>query len=105
MATTTQNYNGPNTRGEELKSKLGDQLGSAAGVVGDTVRDATHKVEHKVETLAGDIAQRGRDVGDQVQEVAGNARHAVDTSLRQQPLATLAVAAAFGFVLGAIWKS
>jgi ElaB/YqjD/DUF883 family membrane-anchored ribosome-binding protein len=32
-------------------------------------------------------------------------KSAVDKSLKDQPMATLALAAALGFVLGAIWKS
>jgi hypothetical protein len=39
-----------------------------------------------------------------MQEVAGNLKDAVDRSLKDQPLATLATAAALGFVLGALWK-
>jgi hypothetical protein len=36
---------------------------------------------------------------------AGNLKGAVDKSVSDQPMATLAVAAMLGFVLGAIWKS
>lgn len=35
----------------------------------------------------------------------GAMRNAVDTSLKQQPIATLAIAGALGFLLGALWKS
>ena len=44
-----------------------------------------------------------RDTG--ASEVAGNLKGAVDKSVKDQPMATLAVAAALGFVLGALWKS
>ena len=40
-----------------------------------------------------------------MQEVAGNIKGAVDKSVKDQPMATLAVVAAVGFVLGALWKS
>lgn len=40
-----------------------------------------------------------------MQDVAENLSDAFDKSLRDQPMATLAVAAALGFVLGALWKS
>jgi ElaB/YqjD/DUF883 family membrane-anchored ribosome-binding protein len=67
----------------------------------DTMRGAADK--------ASDLAERtlatGRDAAASVQEVSGTMRDALDTSLKQQPMATLAVAAALGFVLGAIWKS
>jgi ElaB/YqjD/DUF883 family membrane-anchored ribosome-binding protein len=37
--------------------------------------------------------------------VASNLKGAIDKSVSDQPMATLAVAAMVGFVLGAIWKS
>lgn len=43
--------------------------------------------------------------GEGMQEVAGNMKSALDRSIRDQPMATLAVAAAVGFVLGAIWET
>ena len=49
--------------------------------------------------------EQGREAGEQVQEVAGNIKGAVDKSVKDQPMATLAVVAALGFVLGALWKS
>jgi ElaB/YqjD/DUF883 family membrane-anchored ribosome-binding protein len=42
---------------------------------------------------------------ERIQEVAGNVKGAVDKSIQDQPMPTLAVAAAAGFVLGALWKS
>jgi ElaB/YqjD/DUF883 family membrane-anchored ribosome-binding protein len=40
-----------------------------------------------------------------MQQVAGNMKTALDKSIKDQPMATLAVAAIAGFVLGAIWKT
>jgi ElaB/YqjD/DUF883 family membrane-anchored ribosome-binding protein len=37
--------------------------------------------------------------------VAGNFKGALDKSVNEQPMATLAMAAILGFVLGALWKS
>ena len=65
------------------------------------MRDAADK--------ASDLAERtmakGRDAAASVQEVSGTMKDALDTPLKQQPMATLAVVAALGFVLGAMWKS
>jgi len=49
--------------------------------------------------------EQGREVGERVQEVAGNLKGAVDRSVKDQPMATLAIAAVIGFVLGALWKT
>ncbi len=74
----------------DLREKAGDQLG---------------KVADQMEHVAKSVAEHGREVGENVQQVAGNLKSAVDTSVKDQPMATLAVAAALGFVLGALWKS
>jgi len=69
---------------------------------------AGQKIESAVDeagTVARNAAAQARDAGERVQAVAGNVKTAVDKSVRDQPMATLAVAAAMGFVLGALWKS
>jgi len=68
---------------------------------------ATDQVKHladRAEGAAGRVAEHGRDAGERMQEVAGNFKGAVDKSVKEQPIATLALAAIAGFVLGALWK-
>ena len=74
----------------DLKEKATDQFG---------------KVADQAERMANRVAEQGRDAGDRVQEVAGNFKGALDKSVSEQPMATLAMAALLGFVLGALWKS
>ena len=69
----------------------------------DKATDQFKKVADRVEGLASDAVDHLRDTG--AGEVAGNLKGAVDKSVKDQPMATLAIAAAVGFVLGAIWKA
>ncbi len=62
-------------------------------------------VADSVEDVAAAAMARGRALGENVQDVATNFKGAVDSSVRNQPLTTLAIAAAMGFLLGAVWKS
>jgi ElaB/YqjD/DUF883 family membrane-anchored ribosome-binding protein len=84
------NYGSASDKISELKDKATDQLSKAADQAGN---------------MADRVAEQGREAGEQVQEVAGNIKGAVDKSVKDQPMTTLAVAAAVGFVLGALWKS
>jgi ElaB/YqjD/DUF883 family membrane-anchored ribosome-binding protein len=77
-------------RGSDLKDKATDQFGKAAD---------------QAEGMANRVAEQGREAGERIQEVAGNFKGALDRSIKDQPMATLAGAAIVGFVLGAIWKS
>ena len=67
------------------------------------LKDQAKKVAGQVEGYASEAMDKLRDTG--AGEVAGNIKGAVDKSVKDQPMATLALAAVVGFVLGAIWKS
>ena len=83
-------YGRPSDQLADLKEKTTEQLG---------------KVADQAERMANRVAEQGRDAGERMQEVAGNFKGALDKSLKEQPMATLAMAAILGFVLGALWKS
>jgi ElaB/YqjD/DUF883 family membrane-anchored ribosome-binding protein len=77
-------------RGSDLKDKAADQFSRAAD---------------QVEGVANRVAEQGREAGERMHEVAGNFKGALDKSIKDQPMATLAGVAIVGFVLGALWKS
>jgi ElaB/YqjD/DUF883 family membrane-anchored ribosome-binding protein len=85
----------------ENMNKATDQFGKTL----DKATDKAQGVARQVEDFAGRAVEQGREAGERVQEVAGNIKGAVDKSVKDQPMATLAAAAAVGFVLGALWKS
>jgi ElaB/YqjD/DUF883 family membrane-anchored ribosome-binding protein len=71
----------------------------------DKATDQFNKVAGQAEDMAHRVANQGREAGESMQKVADNFKSAVDSSVRDQPMATLAFAAMLGFVLGALWKS
>ena len=83
--------------------------GRSAGIqptrMADKAAGAVKDLAGQAQDVAGRVADQGREASDGVQEVAGNIKGAIDKSVSDQPMATLAVAAMVGFVLGAIWKS
>jgi len=102
MTAQSPPYGGQSTGSlQELKGKATDQFEKIA----DKATDKFREVAGQAEDFAGRVAGQGREVADRVQEVAGNVKGAVDKSVKDQPMATLAVAAVLGFVLGALWKS
>ena len=88
MAQST--YGRPSDQMSDLKDKATDQFG---------------KVADQAERVASRVSEQGREAGERMQEVAGNFKGALDKSIKDQPMATLASAAIVGFVLGALWKS
>ena len=65
------------------------------------VKDATSTAKQSIDSAAGQL----QDVANQVTKVGGNVQKAVDKSLADEPYTTLFMAAAIGFVLGALWKA
>ncbi|MDO9381281.1 MAG: hypothetical protein Q7T86_00300 [Hyphomicrobiaceae bacterium] len=85
-------------RGADYSRNTAEDLASKAS-------DQIERVVSGVEQTARNLADQGRQAGEQVGVVADNFKSAVDKSVKDQPLTTLAVAAAVGFVIGALWKS
>ena len=81
------------------------QSTSKADNLADKAAGAVKDLAGQAQDVAGRVADQGREATEGVQEVAGNIKRAIDKSVSDQPMATLAVAAMVGFVLGAIWKS
>jgi ElaB/YqjD/DUF883 family membrane-anchored ribosome-binding protein len=88
MAQST--YGRTSDKISDLKEKASDQFSRAAD---------------QAEGMANRAAEQGREATERMQEVAGNFKGALDKSIKDQPMATLASAAVMGFILGAIWKS
>lgn len=82
--------------GSDFKEKAADRI--------ERLAEKVDRVADTVEGVATKVTAQGREAGQQVQQVAGNIKDAVDRSVKEQPMATLALAAALGFVLGALWK-
>ena len=91
----------PRASTHDIKEKATDQFEKLADRATDQFKNVADKAEH----VASRVAEQGREAGERVQEVAGNFKGAVDRSVKEQPMATLAMAAVVGFVLGALWKS
>jgi ElaB/YqjD/DUF883 family membrane-anchored ribosome-binding protein len=97
----TQHSGRPGSQTTDIKDKATDQFERIA----DKATDQFNRFADQAEGVASRVAEQGREAGEKVQEVAGNFKGAVDKSVKDQPMATLAVVAAVGFVLGALWKS
>jgi ElaB/YqjD/DUF883 family membrane-anchored ribosome-binding protein len=95
----SSNYSGSTTH--DIKEKATGQFEKMA----DKATDNFRNMANQAEDVANRVAEQGREAGQRMQEVAGNFKGAVDRSVKEQPMATLAMAAVVGFVLGALWKS
>jgi len=84
-------------RSDDLVERVTDAGTRAADAVG---RAAAHVEQTRDELLA-----QGAELGTNVQKVGKNFSKALDKSVSDQPMTTLGLAVAAGFVLGALWKA
>jgi ElaB/YqjD/DUF883 family membrane-anchored ribosome-binding protein len=70
----------------------------------DTATDKVKDVAQSAEEIAGKVAEQAREYGEKAQEAISNFKPYVEKSMKEQPMATLGVAAVIGFMLGALWK-
>lgn len=101
-----------NTQYKDIRKEASDTAKSVAENMVDRASELADKTGEKIDQamasanqMAAGAAERGREAGRQVEAVAGNLKGAIDKSVSEQPMATLAVAAMVGFVVGALWKS
>ena len=81
-------------------NKAGDRVQNAADAAADKAAD----VAANAQELAGNVMDQAREYTEQAQEAAKNFKPFVEKSMKEQPMATLAVAALIGAALGALWK-
>ncbi|WP_245261500.1 hypothetical protein [Hyphomicrobium sp. 802] len=67
--------------------------------------DSLERTAANLQDTGERLASKGVELGDGMQKVAKNFSNAVDKSVAEQPLTTLGMAVAAGFILGAIWKA
>lgn len=90
---------------QDAASNRGAAIAEKASELADKAGETIDNAVDTAASSARSLAEQGRDASQRVNEVAGNMKTAVDKSLSDQPMTTLAIAAALGFVLGAVWKS
>jgi ElaB/YqjD/DUF883 family membrane-anchored ribosome-binding protein len=94
---TQQKANYPLNYGQDTAK---DRLQGMAEATADKVKDAAANAQE----MAGKVADQAREYGEQAQQAAKQIRPFMEKSLKEQPIATLAGVAIFGFLLGALWK-
>ena len=81
------------------------QHGTTSSDLKDRISDTADKASDQMSRMAQSAQDQAGVVGENMKMVASNLDTAVRRSIKDQPMTTLAMAAAMGFVLGAIWKS
>jgi ElaB/YqjD/DUF883 family membrane-anchored ribosome-binding protein len=82
-------------------ARLAEQL---SGIVSSKGNAAWQRAKTSVDGVVNDAQAKGQEAVDAMREVSDNFVDALDESIKQRPYATLAIAAALGFLFGATWR-
>ena len=77
--------------------------GSADRMKDDT-RAQLKSAADNAQDFAQQIGEQARQYGEKAQDIARNFKPFMEKSMKEQPMTTLAAAAAVAFVLGALWR-
>jgi ElaB/YqjD/DUF883 family membrane-anchored ribosome-binding protein len=65
------------------------------------IKDRARRIRDDMDEFVSSATGRGRDA---LRDVSSDVNEAMQTSLREHPLAVLAIAAGLGFIFGATWR-
>ena len=102
---TMTHYSAARHDAEKAVREVADDVSATASHMATMAGEKVDQALTHAERTARKVAEQAGEATERVQEVAGNVKSAIDKSLADQPMTTLALAAAVGFVLGALWKA
>ncbi|MGB6535497.1 MAG: hypothetical protein WBF58_05990 [Xanthobacteraceae bacterium] len=82
-------------------ARLAEQV---SGIVSSKGSAAWQRAKTSFDGAVSDAQTKGQQAVDAARDVSDNFVDALDESLKQRPYATLAIAAAIGFLFGATWR-
>lgn len=89
---------------DAVVSEPADATANDTIALADAAADKLKDVTDRAQEVAGEVAEQAQVYGERAQELMGQVKRYIERTVKEQPLATLAVAAVLGAVLGALWK-
>jgi len=84
-----------------LAEEVAGLMSSSGGQALDEVKDRIRRIRTSLDDLVSDAGTRGRDA---LREAGDTVSTAIEESLKERPITTLALAVGIGFLLGASWR-
>jgi ElaB/YqjD/DUF883 family membrane-anchored ribosome-binding protein len=84
-----------------LAEEVGGLMSSTGSQALDEVKDRIGRIRSGLDDVMVDAGERGREM---LRETGEGLSDVLEQSIKERPLATLAMAVGLGFILGAIWR-
>jgi ElaB/YqjD/DUF883 family membrane-anchored ribosome-binding protein len=90
---------------QDAAGAVANRMSSVADQVGQRVASTADRVSDKATQALATAKERGAAAADSANEVATTLQDALAQSARNQPITTIALSVAAGFLLGALWRT
>jgi ElaB/YqjD/DUF883 family membrane-anchored ribosome-binding protein len=87
-----------------LADQITDALNNFAGTAKKQARRGYKQARANVDSALDDVASRGGAMLDAAQNAANSIEDSLEEAIVQRPLATVGLALALGFLIGATWR-
>jgi ElaB/YqjD/DUF883 family membrane-anchored ribosome-binding protein len=87
-----------------LAEQLTEALNSLAGSAGKQARRGYRQARANVDEVLSEASDRGHAVADAAQLAAATIGDTIEDTVRERPLATVAIALGLGFLIGVTWR-
>ena len=87
-----------------LRDDFGRLAEQVSAIFSNKGNAAWRRAKTSVDGVVSDAQSKGQDAVGAMREVSDHFVDAIDQSIKERPYATLAIAAALGFLFGATWR-
>lgn len=87
-----------------LTDQITDALNAFAGSAGKQARRGYREARASVDSAVDDMSERGSAMMDSAYDAASSLEESLEDAITQRPLATVGIALAIGFLIGAAWR-
>jgi len=87
-----------------LTEQITEALNNFAGTATKQARRGYKQARANVDATVDDISERGGAMMDAAQDAASSIEETLEEVIAQRPLATVGIALALGFLIGATWR-
>jgi ElaB/YqjD/DUF883 family membrane-anchored ribosome-binding protein len=89
---------------QALRDDFAKLAAQVAEILDNRGNAAWAQAKSRVDDAMADAQETGREAVDAMREVSDNFVEAIDSSLKERPYTTLAIAAGLGFLFGVLWR-
>jgi ElaB/YqjD/DUF883 family membrane-anchored ribosome-binding protein len=85
----------------KLAGQMSDLLSSGGGEALAGIKKRVHRMQEELDETVSDVGERGREA---LSDVSDHLSEALQESMQEHPLTTVALALGLGFLFGTVWR-